>query len=384
MDKWQEPAWNGHAAEPYETYGDTSSDGTYQSAVQHGGLSATGAAGGYGYPGPDASYPFDHSVHQGTLPQQLDDFAYSGDRGGHQGGTAAYADHGHGQWADAPYGAADQTAVLPPVGGAGGQTTVLPSVGAAVEDEDPVEATTVLPPVGMAGDPISGGAGISVIPDPVDIPGADSDAAPDGPVFVDESGRRSKKFRRLGWVLAAACAVYAVTLVVSVIGGNSAAPWLLIPGPAAEKKAETSTVEPAPSGSTPVTEAVDAEPGATTSADPGGAANPSSSGSADVKGGTPADPRPGTSADAGTTTPGREGETTSERPDRPDTRPSDERPSGGGTGATKPSTGKPSVTEEPPTTEPTDEPTVTPPTEDPADPPVEESGGQQMAAEGTP
>ena len=29
----------------------------------------------------------------------------------------------------------------------------------------------------------------------------------DGPVFVDESGRRSKKFRRLGWVLAIACAV---------------------------------------------------------------------------------------------------------------------------------------------------------------------------------
>ncbi|MCZ7459983.1 hypothetical protein [Streptomyces sp. WMMC940] len=68
----------------------------------------------------------------------------------------------------------------------------------------------------------------------------------DGPVFVDESGRRSKKFRRIGWVLALVCAGYAVTLVVALIGGNSNAPSLLIPGPA-DDKADTAEETPGPS-----------------------------------------------------------------------------------------------------------------------------------------
>ncbi|MEU4133449.1 hypothetical protein [Streptomyces wuyuanensis] len=68
----------------------------------------------------------------------------------------------------------------------------------------------------------------------------------DGPVFVDESGRRSKKFRRIGWVLALACAGYAVTLVVALVGGNSNAPSLLIPGPA-DDKADTAEETPGPS-----------------------------------------------------------------------------------------------------------------------------------------
>ncbi|MEV1054856.1 hypothetical protein [Streptomyces sp. NPDC049887] len=68
----------------------------------------------------------------------------------------------------------------------------------------------------------------------------------DGPVFVDESGRRSKKFRRIGWVLALVCAGYAVTLAVALIGGNSNAPSLLIPGPA-DDKADTAEETPGPS-----------------------------------------------------------------------------------------------------------------------------------------
>ncbi|MGC5361939.1 hypothetical protein ACPXCE_09665 [Streptomyces sp. DT24] len=68
----------------------------------------------------------------------------------------------------------------------------------------------------------------------------------DGPVFVDESGRRSKTFRRLGWVLTIICACYAVTLVVSVLGGNSSAPWLPISGQP-EKKTAPVEVEPDPS-----------------------------------------------------------------------------------------------------------------------------------------
>ncbi|MGW0791850.1 hypothetical protein ACWD04_27415 [Streptomyces sp. NPDC002911] len=68
----------------------------------------------------------------------------------------------------------------------------------------------------------------------------------EGPVFVDESGRRSKTYRRAGWVLATICAVYAVTLVVSVLGGSSTAPWLPLSGQE-ERRSEEVEVRPAPS-----------------------------------------------------------------------------------------------------------------------------------------
>ncbi|WP_411079365.1 hypothetical protein [Streptomyces sp. cmx-18-6] len=90
----------------------------------------------------------------------------------------------------------------------------------------------------------------------------------DGPVFVDESGRRSKTYRRLGWVVASLCAAYAVTLVFAVLGGNSTAPWLPLSGPREEAKAEEAEVRPAPSD---VLEPV-AAPGE--SADPSGSALP--------------------------------------------------------------------------------------------------------------
>ncbi|MFE6185945.1 hypothetical protein ACFQ6U_16125 [Streptomyces sp. NPDC056465] len=76
-------------------------------------------------------------------------------------------------------------------------------------------------------------------------------------MFVDESGRRSKTYRRAGWVLATICAVYAVTLVVAVVGGNSAAPWLPLSGQD-EKHAEEVEVRPAPSD-----DVVSRSPGAT-------------------------------------------------------------------------------------------------------------------------
>lgn len=104
----------------------------------------------------------------------------------------------------------------------------------------------------------------------------------DGPVFVDESGRRSKSLRRVGWLLAAVCAGYAVTLVVALLGGSSHAPWLPISGQP-EKSAEVE-VQPAP------TEPVGSEtsPGpATPSAStsdldaPGGSSAPQSANGAD-------------------------------------------------------------------------------------------------------
>ncbi|MEU0087362.1 hypothetical protein [Streptomyces sp. NPDC006274] len=68
----------------------------------------------------------------------------------------------------------------------------------------------------------------------------------EGPVFVDESGRRSKKLRRIGWVLAAACACYAITLAAALIGGDSSAPWMPGLGQAGDQKPEHVEIQPAP------------------------------------------------------------------------------------------------------------------------------------------
>ncbi|AWK08929.1 hypothetical protein DDQ41_08325 [Streptomyces spongiicola] len=79
-------------------------------------------------------------------------------------------------------------------------------------------------------------------------------------MFVDESGRRSRKFRRIGWVLALACAGYAVTLVVALIGGNSNAPSLLIPGQT-DDKADTAEETPGPSEAPTAPAAAEVDPG---------------------------------------------------------------------------------------------------------------------------
>ncbi|MEU9090167.1 hypothetical protein [Streptomyces sp. NPDC048428] len=70
------------------------------------------------------------------------------------------------------------------------------------------------------------------------IPEPSAPEGSDGPVFVDESGRRSKTLRRLGWVLAAICVGYAVTLVVALLGGNSSAPVLPLSGQEEQQQAE--------------------------------------------------------------------------------------------------------------------------------------------------
>ncbi|WP_232837672.1 hypothetical protein [Streptomyces atratus] len=104
----------------------------------------------------------------------------------------------------------------------------------------------------------------------------------DGPVFVDESGRRSKTFRRLGWILAATCACYAVTLAVAVLGGSSSAPWLPLSGQEGHKNADVVQAPPAPTGSAGVELPPDSVPArATTGPVPGSAATPS--GSADAR-----------------------------------------------------------------------------------------------------
>ncbi|MFH8470463.1 hypothetical protein [Streptomyces sp. NPDC017991] len=66
-----------------------------------------------------------------------------------------------------------------------------------------------------------------------DQSGADqsgSDSVGGAPIFVDPSGRRAGRMRRMGWLVAAGCVCSAATLGVAIADGNSTAPWLQIPG----------------------------------------------------------------------------------------------------------------------------------------------------------
>ncbi|MFE2584671.1 hypothetical protein [Streptomyces sp. NPDC059378] len=127
----------------------------------------------------------------------------------------------------------------------------------------------------------------------------------DAPVFVDESGRRSRTFRRIGIAVGIACAAYAAVIVVTLLSGNSSAPWLPVPVPGQDddKPAGQVDTSPAPSATSRPTHAgpgVPVLPGGTS---PGGATatagtpKPSASGSS----GSPsasADPKPSASASA--------------------------------------------------------------------------------------
>ncbi|MEU9014166.1 hypothetical protein AB0D12_31235 [Streptomyces sp. NPDC048479] len=119
----------------------------------------------------------------------------------------------------------------------------------------------------------------------------------DGPVFVDESGRRSKKFRRLGWVLAIACACYAVTLVAALVGGNSTAPWLPGIGQQGKEQTDKVQIQPAPTDGASVAATPSGVPGAPTPTDSNGAVLPQPSGRASNGNsvGGPAAPGPGAS-----------------------------------------------------------------------------------------
>ncbi|MBB6075990.1 hypothetical protein [Streptomyces paradoxus] len=59
--------------------------------------------------------------------------------------------------------------------------------------------------------------------------GPGAEAAADRPVFVDESGRRSRRYRRIGMAVALACGAYAVVIAATLMSGNSNAPWLPVP-----------------------------------------------------------------------------------------------------------------------------------------------------------
>ncbi|MFD7407251.1 hypothetical protein ACFV7R_32315 [Streptomyces sp. NPDC059866] len=106
-------------------------------------------------------------------------------------------------------------------GAAGRQAETSPEISGA-PTHDPHEVTVQLDAVGLhLGQLVPGQPGPA-------RPGGAQDAS-DGPVFVDESGRRSRTFRRIGMAVGLACAIYAVVMVVTLLSGSSNAPWLPVP-----------------------------------------------------------------------------------------------------------------------------------------------------------
>ncbi|MFE7273981.1 hypothetical protein [Streptomyces sp. NPDC057623] len=129
---------------------------------------------------------------------------------------------------------------------------------------DPHEVTVQLDGVGVQLDNMLRAA--------KDAPGGGESS--DGPVFVDESGRRSRRYRRIGMAVALACAVYAVVIVATVLSGNSDAPWLPVEGPKEQPTGQVDT-SPLPAESAPVPSGTgDVSPGASPTADPGTTASP--------------------------------------------------------------------------------------------------------------
>ncbi|MFK0155457.1 hypothetical protein ACIQVK_25700 [Streptomyces sp. NPDC090493] len=109
-------------------------------------------------------------------------------------------------------------------------------------------------PVGPAGPARSAAAEAAGASGGVDA--SEGSAAPDVPVpvFVDASGRRSRRFRRLGMALGLACAVYAVVIVVTLLSGSSDAPWLPVPGQNADRPAGKVDDSPRPAHSPPTSD----------------------------------------------------------------------------------------------------------------------------------
>ncbi|MEV0124125.1 hypothetical protein AB0I16_21785 [Streptomyces sp. NPDC050703] len=64
-----------------------------------------------------------------------------------------------------------------------------------------------------------------------DLAPGPAEGAADGPVFVDETGRRGRRYRRIGVFVGLLCAVYAVAIVATLLSGNSSAPWVPIQDP---------------------------------------------------------------------------------------------------------------------------------------------------------
>lgn len=170
-------------------------------------------------------------------------------------------------------------------------------------------------------------------------PGGSQESA-DGPVFVDESGRRSRRYRRIGLAVGLACAGYAAVIVATLVSGNSDAPWLPVPGQQQERPAGKVETSPRPDGT-------DTAPGSGTGLLPGDSPSDGATGL----------PEPGASVPAPGATAGRDEPGASADPEPTATRRS--RQPGSATGTTP----APQASEQPATTPP---PASPPPADDPA------------------
>ncbi|MFF9483262.1 hypothetical protein [Streptomyces sp. NPDC014676] len=124
----------------------------------------------------------------------------------------------------------------------------------AAATHDPHEVTVQL-------DSVQIGEGLELRRAPGRAGGGGQDAA-GGPVFVDESGRRSRLYRRIGLAVGLACAGYAVVMVATLLSGNSDAPWMPVPGQEDKPAGQVET--------TPQPTETDATPGSGTGLLPGG------------------------------------------------------------------------------------------------------------------
>ncbi|WP_234358406.1 hypothetical protein [Streptomyces sp. NRRL B-24085] len=151
---------------------------------------------------------------------------------------------------------------------------------------DPHEVTVQLDAISLNGqDRIEGRSG-----------GDGGTEGSEGPVFVDESGRRSRRFRRIGMAVGLACAVYAVVIVVTLLSGNSNAPWIPMNGPKDDAPAGKVDTSPMPAESTEPSADAGVVPGTTPTVSGGMTPAPGVSGTA--PGATVSPGGPGASADA--------------------------------------------------------------------------------------
>ncbi|WP_328845804.1 hypothetical protein [Streptomyces sp. NBC_00258] len=104
-----------------------------------------------------------------------------------------------------------------------------------------------------------------------------SNGSEDGPVFVDNSGRRAKLLRRIGLLLGAVCIGYAVVLGMAFMGwGPSLSPSSLLPfgggGPGNQNSRPGGGVQPQGGTGTPPAQPTGVPPtGVATGAPPAGA-----------------------------------------------------------------------------------------------------------------
>ncbi|MEF9904246.1 hypothetical protein [Streptomyces sp. P9-A2] len=254
-----------------------------------------------------------------------------------------------------PWQEGAETSVLPPAAAA--PTTAMPAAAVDV-DADSTEHTHDPHEVTVQLDAVQFGDSVLRATPGKHRAGTALEAA-DGPVFVDESGRRSRLYRRIGLAVGLACAAYAIVIVATLLSGNSNAPWVPVPDQEQEQPAGKVETSPEPAepdaspdsgtGLTPGTEPVTGDADTLPSPDaglPAGGAPAAENGSGETTGPSSAPtrttPGPGTGVGGAPTTTAPAVPPVATQPAAPTT------PSGGtGTDPTTPPAGEDPGDEEP-------------------------------------